>query len=92
MVLVEPGFTRAFGKIVDQFTRDLQAAEMQYVPKTRYVIGAADMLDPQEADVLQIEVPEKATFRIVDELYPFEHDSQGPSIESTGSRSQIEIR
>ena len=60
LVLVEPGSTESFGKIVDQFTRAPEAAEMQYVPKTRYVLAASNMLDPGESEVLQIELPDQA--------------------------------
>ncbi|MBX2814532.1 MAG: ThuA domain-containing protein, partial [Saprospiraceae bacterium] len=60
LVLVEPGSTEAFGKIVDQFTRDPRAAEMQYVPESRYVIGATDMLDPGESALLNVQLPDQA--------------------------------
>ena len=59
LVLIEQGATEAFGKIVDQFLKNPEAADMEYIPKTRYVLAATKMLDPGEKDVIQIRVPDK---------------------------------
>lgn len=65
MVLIQKGSLEAFGKIVDEFLKDPDVAKFQYVPKSRYVLGATDMLDPQENGVIRIAVPSEPG------IYPF---------------------
>ena len=60
LVLIERGSTEAFGKIVDKFLQSPDAAEMEYVPQSRYVLGATEMLDPGEKGVLRVRLPDKA--------------------------------
>ncbi len=59
LVLIERGSTEAFGKIVDEFLQSPDAASMEYVPKSRYVLGATAMLDPGEQGSLRVRLPDK---------------------------------
>lgn len=65
LVLIEEGSLEAFGKIVDKFLQSPEAVKSEYVPKSRYVLGATSMLDPEEQGVLRIKVPDKPG------VYPF---------------------
>jgi putative membrane-bound dehydrogenase-like protein len=65
MVLIQKGSLQSFGKIVDQFLTDPKAAEAEYVPKSRYILGATQMLDPGESGVIRLTVPNEAG------IYPF---------------------
>ena len=60
LVLIQEGSLEAFGKIVDKFLTSPDAAKLEYVPKSRYVLGATRMLDPEGKDVIQVSVPDKA--------------------------------
>jgi len=59
LVLIQRGSTAAFGKIVDKFLQSPDAAKMEYVPKSRYVLGATQMLDPEESGAIQLTLPDK---------------------------------
>ena len=59
LVLIERGSTDAFGKIVDKFLQSPDAAKMEYVPKSRYVLAATEMLDPGEVGTLRVRLPDK---------------------------------
>ncbi|MFT4566765.1 MAG: putative membrane-bound dehydrogenase-like protein [Saprospiraceae bacterium] len=58
LVLIEKGATDAFGKIVDKFLTNPKAAELEYLPKSRYIMGATKMVNPGESDAIQIKVPD----------------------------------
>ncbi len=58
LVLIEKGSLEAFGKIVDQFLTSPDAAEKNYLPDSRYILGATKMLDPGESDRVQLKVPD----------------------------------
>ena len=59
LILLEKGSLDIFGKLVDEFLKDPKAAEMEYIPQSRYVIAATKMLDPEESETLQIELPDE---------------------------------
>ncbi|NRB49742.1 MAG: ThuA domain-containing protein [Saprospiraceae bacterium] len=60
LVLIESGSLNAFGKLVDKFLETPTAAEMEYVPESRYVLGATKMLNPGEKGTIRLKVPDKA--------------------------------
>jgi putative membrane-bound dehydrogenase-like protein len=59
LVLIQKGSTEVFGKVVDQFLKSPDAAKMEYVPQSRYVLGATEMLDPEEIGTIQLTLPDK---------------------------------
>lgn len=59
LVLIEAGSLESFGKLVDEFLQNPDAAAMEYVPKSRYILGATDMLDPGEKGRIQITLPDE---------------------------------
>gem|GEM_PF-510529 len=46
LVVIQPGSLETFGAMVDGFLKNPEAEKMGYVPKSRYVLGATDMLTP----------------------------------------------
>ena len=59
LVLLEAGSLDAFGPLVDEFLASPDAANMDYVPKSRYVLGATKMLDPGEAGSIRLKLPDQ---------------------------------
>lgn len=59
LVLLEAGSLETFGKLVDQFLQSPDAAKMEYVPKSRYVLGATQMLDPGEEGSIRVKLPDE---------------------------------
>ncbi|MEM7374053.1 MAG: PVC-type heme-binding CxxCH protein [Bacteroidota bacterium] len=59
LVLIEEGKLEDFGKLVDKFLESPDAAKREYVPESRYVIAATEMLDPEEEGILRLKVPDK---------------------------------
>lgn len=59
LVLIESGSLDAFGQLVDKFLETPAAADMEYVPDSRYVLGATEMLDPGEKGIIRLKVPDK---------------------------------
>ena len=59
LVVIQKGSTDLFGKMVDKFLQSPDAAKMEYVPKSRYVLGATQMLDPEESGSIQLTLPDK---------------------------------
>ena len=59
LVLIEKGSLEAFGKIVDAFLLKPEAADMEYVPKSRYVLSATSMLNPGESGTIRLKLPDK---------------------------------
>lgn len=59
LILIQLGSLDAFGKIVDKFQFSPTAKQMEYVPKSRYVLGATTMLDPEESGKIQLKIPNK---------------------------------
>ena len=59
LVLIETGSLDAFGKLVDKFLQSPDAAALDYVPKSRYVLGATKMLEPGESGAIRMQVPDQ---------------------------------
>ncbi len=59
LVLIQAGSLETFGKLVDDFLKSPDAEEMEYVPKSRYVLGATQMLDPGERGNIRLKLPDK---------------------------------
>ena len=60
LVLLEEGSLANFGALVDLFLQRPEAEKKQYVPDSRYVLGATKMLNPGEQGVIRLRVPDKA--------------------------------
>lgn len=58
LVLIQPGTLEPFGSMVDAFTSNPNAAELAYVPPSKYVLGASGMLEPDKTESLVITLPE----------------------------------
>jgi putative membrane-bound dehydrogenase-like protein len=58
LVVIQQGSLENFGALVDAFLKNPKAAEMQYVPNSRYVIGATSMIDPGEQGSVFFKVPD----------------------------------
>lgn len=59
LVVVETGNLEAFGSLVDEFLKNPDAANTEYVPKSRYVLGATQMVDPGEQGRIRLQMPDK---------------------------------
>ncbi|HET8735258.1 MAG TPA: PVC-type heme-binding CxxCH protein [Pricia sp.] len=59
LVVILPGSLDTFGPMVDQFVTDPNAEEMGYVPRSRYVLGATEMLNPNETGSVIVELPDQ---------------------------------
>ncbi len=59
LVLIEQGSLENFGKLVDAFLKNPEAAKKEYVPNSRYVIGATNMIDPGNQGSFFFRVPDK---------------------------------
>jgi len=59
LVLIQKGSLENFGKLVDIFLEDPKAAELGYVPNSRYVIGATKMINPGEVGSVFFKVPDQ---------------------------------
>lgn len=59
LVLIETGSLDAFGKLVDKFLETPDAADMEYIPESRYVLGATKMLNPGEKGTIRLKLPDK---------------------------------
>lgn len=60
LVLIEAGSLDAFGQLVDKFLETPTAAEMEYIPESRYVLGATKMLNPGEKGTIRLKLPDQA--------------------------------
>lgn len=58
LVVVTPGSLEAFGSIVDKFVTTPDAIKMAYVPNSRYVLGATEMLGPNESGSIIFTLPD----------------------------------
>jgi uncharacterized protein len=65
LVVIQPGSLPNFGKVVDAFLKHPDAAKMNYVPNSRYVLAATDMLEPGASGTIIFELPD------VPGRYPF---------------------
>ena len=59
LVLIEAGSLETFGVLVDEFLKSPNAANSEYVPSSRYVLGATKMLDPGETGTIFFKAPDK---------------------------------
>ena len=58
LVVLQAGSLPTFGEMVDSFLKTSEAAEMDYVPRSKYVIGSTKMLDPGEVGSIIFKLPE----------------------------------
>lgn len=58
LVVIKAGSLPAFGKVVDAFLKDPAAEKSAYVPNSRYLIAATDMLEPGESGTILFELPD----------------------------------
>ncbi len=58
LVVITPGSLDVFGSLVDSFVTSPHAEKMGYVPKSRYVLGATKMLDPNESGSVVFKLPD----------------------------------
>jgi azurin len=58
LVVVQPGSLETFGAMVDGFLKNPEAEKMGYVPKSRYVLGATDMLAPGVTGSVVLKLPD----------------------------------
>ena len=58
LVVLQEGSLETFGKVVDEFLKDPEAAKMDYVPNSRYVLGATKMLDPGAKESIIFKLPD----------------------------------
>lgn len=59
LVVIRPGSLDAFGKMVDSFLKNPDAAKSGYVPKSRYLLGATDMLEPGTKGSIIFKIPDE---------------------------------
>jgi len=59
LVVITSGSLDVFGKMVDSFLKDPEAAKSGYVPKSRYVLGATKMIEPGVTDSFIFKLPNK---------------------------------
>lgn len=58
LVVVQPGSLETFGAMVDGFLKSPDAERMGYVPKSRYVLGATEMLAPGATGSVILKLPD----------------------------------
>lgn len=59
LVVIKDGSLETFGERVDIFLKDPDAAKLGYVPNSRYVLGATEMLEPGETGSIIFQLPNK---------------------------------
>ncbi|WP_198440120.1 PVC-type heme-binding CxxCH protein [Pareuzebyella sediminis] len=59
LVVISPGTLDVFGPLVDKFVATPEAEKMDYVPKSRYVLKATTMLDPNESESIILTLPDE---------------------------------
>jgi len=59
LVVLDKGSLETFGALVDEFLKSPDAEKMNYVPKSKNVLGATGMLDPEEKESILITLPNK---------------------------------
>lgn len=59
LVVITVGSLDTFGPLVDSFVTSPNAEKMGYVPNSRYVLGATEMLDPNETGSVVIKLPDE---------------------------------
>ncbi len=58
LVVIQAGSLEAFGGMVDDFLKNPEAEKMDYIPKSRYVLGATEMLTPGVSGSVVIKLPD----------------------------------
>ncbi len=58
LVVIQPGSLDTFGAMVDDFLKNPAAEKMGYVPKSRYVLGATEMLTPGVTGSVTFKLPD----------------------------------
>jgi len=58
LVVIQPGSLDTFGDMVDGFLKNPEAEKMGYVPKSRYVLGATEMLTPGVTGSIVFKLPD----------------------------------
>jgi len=58
LVVLQEGSLENFGNLTDEFLKDPEAEKMQYVPNSRYVLGATKMLDPGVTESIIFKLPD----------------------------------
>jgi len=58
LVVIQPGSLDTFGAMVDGFLKNPEAEKLGYVPKSRYVLGATDMLTPGATGSVVFKLPD----------------------------------
>ncbi|HUH47782.1 MAG TPA: PVC-type heme-binding CxxCH protein, partial [Arenibacter sp.] len=58
LVVIQQGSLDIFGPMVDSFVTTPDAEKMGYVPKSRFVLGTTDMLNPDETGSVVIKLPD----------------------------------
>jgi len=59
LVVIKPGTLDAFGGMVDDYVSTENAENTGYVPPTGYVLGATEMLDPNESGSVIFTLPDE---------------------------------
>lgn len=59
LVVIQPGSLAEFGSVVDGFVTSPDAEKMGYVPNSRYVLGATEMLGPATSGSVVFTLPDK---------------------------------
>lgn len=59
LVVITAGSLESFGKMVDDFLKDPEAAKSGYVPNSRYVLGMTKMLESGKTDSFVFKLPNK---------------------------------
>ena len=59
LVVIIAGSLDTFGPLVDEFVVTPDAVKMDYVPNSRYVLGATEMLDPGESGSVIFTLPDE---------------------------------
>lgn len=59
LVLIDQGSLEDFGTLVDGYLSNPKAASTGYIPKSRYVIGATEMIDPNGIGSFYFKAPDK---------------------------------
>lgn len=59
VVVIRPGSLNAFGKMVDSYVTNPDAAKSGYVPKSRYVLGSTEMIEPGKKGSILFKIPDQ---------------------------------
>ena len=57
LVVIQSGILETFGEMVDAFLTNPEAEELGYIPRSRYVLGKSDMLEPGATGSVVFKLP-----------------------------------